>query len=92
MEGTYEKEKQDKLHCFVHANNRIEFLSGGMKLRLLLAEVLLNDLKILILDEPTAGLDPKERVNIRNYIYSIAGNKTILIATHVISDIEQIAK
>ena len=66
--------------------------SGGMKQRVLLAGALLNDPKILILDEPTAGLDPKERMNIRNYIYSIAENKTILLATHVIPDIEQIAR
>ena len=75
-----------------NANTLLGSLSGGMKQRVLLAEALLNDPKILILDEPTAGLDPKERMNIRNYIYSIAENKTILLATHVISDIEQIAK
>ena len=63
-----------------------------MKQRVLLAQALLNDPEILILDEPTAGLDPKERMNIRNYIYSIAEGKTIILATHVISDIEQIAK
>lgn len=75
-----------------NANQRLRSLSGGMKQRVLLAQALLNDPKILILDEPTAGLDPKERMNIRNYIYSIAEGKTILLATHVISDIEQIAK
>ena len=74
------------------ANRQVSQLSGGMKQRLLLAQSLLNDPKVLILDEPTAGLDPKERMNIRNYIYRIAYNKTILLATHVISDIEQIAK
>lgn len=67
-------------------------LSGGMKQRVLIAQALLNDPKILILDEPTAGLDPKERMNIRNFIYSIARDKTILLATHVISDIELIAR
>lgn len=74
------------------AGKRLKTLSGGMKQRVLIAQALLNDPQILILDEPTAGLDPKERMNIRNFIYSIAQNKTILLATHVISDIELIAK
>ncbi len=74
------------------AGKKLKALSGGMKQRVLIAQALLNDPKILILDEPTAGLDPKERMNIRNFIYSIAQDKTILLATHVISDIELIAK
>ena len=74
------------------AGKRLGSLSGGMKQRVLIAQALLNDPKILILDEPTAGLDPKERMNIRNFIYSIARDKTILLATHVISDIELIAR
>lgn len=74
------------------ASKRLGSLSGGMKQRVLIAQALLNDPKILILDEPTAGLDPKERMNIRNFIYSIARDKTILLATHVISDIELIAR
>ena len=74
------------------ADKRLGSLSGGMKQRVLIAQALLNDPKILILDEPTAGLDPKERMNIRNFIYSIAQDKTILLATHVISDIELIAR
>lgn len=73
-------------------NKRVSGLSGGMKQRLLLSAALLNDPKILLLDEPTAGLDPKERMNIRNYLYSIAADRTIILATHVISDIEQIAR
>lgn len=74
------------------ADTRLHALSGGMKQRVLLIQSLLNDPEILILDEPTAGLDPKERMTIRNYIYSISEHKTIILATHVISDVEQIAK
>ena len=86
------EELLDLVGLLPNANQRLRSLSGGMKQRVLLAEALLNDPEILILDEPTAGLDPKERMNIRNYIYSIAEGKTIILATHVISDIEQIAK
>lgn len=65
--------------------------SGGMCQRVLLAQSLLGDPDILLLDEPTAGLDPKERIRIRNLISGLAGNKIILIATHIVSDIESIA-
>lgn len=65
--------------------------SGGMCQRVLLAQALLGDPDILLLDEPTAGLDPKERIRIRNLISGLAGNKIILIATHIVSDIESIA-
>ena len=71
---------------------KIGALSGGMKQRLTLAQAVLGDPEILILDEPTARLDPKQRIAIRNYISKIAFDKIVLIATHVVSDIEFIAK
>ena len=71
---------------------KIGALSGGMKQRLTLAQAVLGDPEILILDEPTAGLDPKQRISVRNYISKIAFNKIVLIATHVVPDIEFIAK
>ena len=71
---------------------KIKELSGGMKQRVLLVQALLDDPQMLILDEPTAGLDPKERIRIRNLISDLSGDKIDLIATHVVSDIEFISK
>lgn len=75
-----------------YAHKRLGSFSGGMRQRVLLAAALLDNPEILILDEPTSGLDPEERIRLRNYIASIAENRTVLLATHVVVDIEIIAQ
>jgi ABC-type multidrug transport system ATPase subunit len=85
-----------EVSAFVNMKGSLKYpmgeYSGGMKQRILIAAAIINKPNLLILDEPTAGLDPKERIRIRNLISKIALDKIVIIATHVVSDVEHIAK
>ena len=72
-------------------NKKMKTISGGMKRRAGIAQAMLNDPKILILDEPTAGLDPSERIRFRNLISELSEDRIVLLSTHIVSDIEYIA-
>ena len=85
------KELIGKVGLAKAANKKMRTLSGGMKRRAGIAQAMLNDPRILILDEPTAGLDPNERIRFRNLISELSEERLVLLSTHIVSDIEYIA-
>lgn len=99
VKGLSKKKAQEKVNEVLalvgltdDRNVKLGKFSGGMKRRVGIAQALLNDPKILIVDEPTAGLDPKERIRFRNLLSKISTDRIVLLSTHIVSDIEVIAK
>jgi len=98
LKGLNKKEAKKEIHELLENVNmlnnkdkKIKNLSGGMRQRLMFSQALLNSPKVLILDEPTAGLDPEERIRMRNFISKKSKGKIVIVATHVMQDIESIA-
>lgn len=85
------RELLERVNLLEASNKKIKTYSGGMKQRLGIAQVMLNNPQLVVLDEPTAGLDPKERVRFRHIIEDIGKNSIVLLSTHIVSDIEKAA-
>lgn len=85
------RELLERVNLIEAANKKIKTYSGGMKQRLGIAQVMLNKPQLVVLDEPTAGLDPKERVRFRHIIEDIGKESIVLLSTHIVSDIEKAA-
>lgn len=92
MDGDLRKERikmlLKRVNLTEHKQKKIKALSGGMKRRLGIAQALLHDPKVLIVDEPTAGLDPEERIRFRNLLCEVAEERIVILSTHIVGDIE----
>lgn len=95
LSGIKTKERKERIDLLLkkvnlteHKSKKVKALSGGMKRRLGIAQALLNDPKVLIVDEPTAGLDPEERIRFRNLLCDVAEDRIVILSTHIVGDIE----